>query len=149
MLRRLYSAALAAAVLVVSGGDLASTAQAGQRCPHCQKLRHSRNGSARPLAGAASRLTDGLIDATVPDYGYVHGAARNGLFYNYYVPGSDCGGVPAQLYVSPRPTPPLVGHTYITYEPLMPHEFLYRHSRIYYRNDGRLLPGNVTTVLWW
>ncbi|HEX7446868.1 MAG TPA: hypothetical protein VF306_04940, partial [Pirellulales bacterium] len=32
------------------------------------------------------------------------------LFYNYYVPGY--GAPPAQLYPSPRPTPPLVGHTY-------------------------------------
>ena len=52
------------------------------------------------------------------------------LFYNYYVPPAP-GGVGAPLYVSPRPTPPLVGHTYVTYQPLMPHEFLYRHYRVY------------------
>ena len=57
------------------------------------------------------------------------------LFYNYYVPAAPCGGVPAQLYLSPRPTPPLVGHTYITYQPLMPHEFMYRHARTYYRKN--------------
>jgi hypothetical protein len=59
------------------------------------------------------------------------------LFYNYYVaPGA--GGVPAQLYLCPRPTPPLVGHTWITYQPLMPHEFLYHHQRkyIYYHGGG-------------
>ncbi len=50
------------------------------------------------------------------------------LFSNYYtVPGVP--GTPAQLYLSPRPTPPLVGHTYITYPPFMPHEYLYRHHR--------------------
>ena len=47
----------------------------------------------------------------------------NDLFYNYYVPPTGYAGVGAQLYPSPRPTPPLVGHTYITYQPLMPHEF--------------------------
>lgn len=52
------------------------------------------------------------------------------LFYNYYV-GQQGYGVPAQLYVAPRPTPPRVGHTYITYQPLMPHEFMYRHHRTY------------------
>ena len=31
------------------------------------------------------------------------------------------------------PTPPLVGHTYNTYPPLMPHEFLYHHHRTYYK----------------
>jgi hypothetical protein len=52
------------------------------------------------------------------------------LFYNYYVPPT-AGGVGAPLYVSPRPTPPVVGHTYVTYQPLMPHEFLYPHARTY------------------
>ncbi len=61
-----------------------------------------------------------------------------GLFYNFYVPPvcppTDVG---AELYPCPRPVPPSVGHTYITYEPLMPHEFLYRHSRSYWRyNPG-------------
>ncbi|MEN6450061.1 MAG: hypothetical protein ABFC96_06195 [Thermoguttaceae bacterium] len=53
------------------------------------------------------------------------------LFCNYYVPPVGCPNVGAKLYVSPRPTPPLVGHTYITYQPLMPHEFLYTHHRVY------------------
>lgn len=57
------------------------------------------------------------------------------LFYNFYVPPGSAGAVGAQLYVAPRPTPPLVGHTYITYQPLMPHEFLYRHHRVYYRSN--------------
>lgn len=60
------------------------------------------------------------------------------LFYNYYVPPAGCGGAGAELYLSPRPTPPLVGHTYVTYQPLMPHEFLYQHHRTYrrYNCDG-------------
>ena len=70
------------------------------------------------------------------------------LFYNFYVPPGDCGGVAAQLYLRPRPTPPLVGHTYVTYQPLMPHEFLRRHHRTYWRRN----PGagwTRTTVIWW
>lgn len=68
------------------------------------------------------------------------------LFYNYYVPPGPCG-VGAQLYVCPVPTPPLVGHTYYTYQPLMPHEFLYPHSRTYWRfhSDGR---ATRTLVSW-
>lgn len=60
------------------------------------------------------------------------------LFYNYYVPPT-CGGVGAELYLSPRPVPPHVGHTYITYQPLMPHEFMYHHHRTYHRyyNGGQ------------
>lgn len=50
--------------------------------------------------------------------------------YGYYVqPGP--GVLGAQLYLCPRPTPPLVGHTYITYQPLAPHEFMYKHKRRY------------------
>jgi hypothetical protein len=70
------------------------------------------------------------------------------LFYNYYVEGVN-GGPPAQLYISPRPTPAFVGHTYITYQPLMPHEMMYQHHRVYNRYDGvHYLPVNRTTVRW-
>ena len=72
---------------------------------------------------------------------------QNGLFNNYYLPGV-CGGVPAQMYVSPLPVPAHVGHTYITNEALMPHELLYPHHRSYYRytNEGR---GMTRTNVHW
>lgn len=82
------------------------------------------------------------------------------LFYNYYVPGYN-GGPPAQLYLSPRPAPPLVGYTYVTYQPLMPHEYMYQHSRYYVsRGNGsggascspshrwNLMKTNYTKVRW-
>jgi hypothetical protein len=67
------------------------------------------------------------------------------LFYNYYVPGNGMGPG-AAMYVSPLPTPPLVGHTYITYQPLMPHEYLYHHHRTYVTNhqDGTATRTHVT-----
>jgi hypothetical protein len=55
------------------------------------------------------------------------------LFYNYYVPPVGPGSVGAEMYLCPRPTPPLVGHTYITYQPLLPQEFLWHHHRTYLR----------------
>jgi hypothetical protein len=62
------------------------------------------------------------------------------IFYNFYNGPTIYGaGQPAQLYISPRPTPPMVGHTWLTYPPLMPHEFMYHHKRKYYkyyRNGG-------------
>ena len=69
------------------------------------------------------------------------------LFYNYYAWPS-CTGLGAELYLSPRPVPPHVGHTYITYQPLYPHEFLYTHHRTYhqYYNGGQGL--NRTSVHW-
>jgi hypothetical protein len=59
------------------------------------------------------------------------------LFYNFYVPPVGYPSVGAELYPCPRPTPPLVGWTYVTYQPLMPHEFLYHHHRHYksYHSD--------------
>lgn len=62
--------------------------------------------------------------------------AQKDLFYNYYV-GPGPSGTAAQLYVSPLPVPAFVGHTYVTYQPFMPHEYLYRHQRSYYTyNQG-------------
>lgn len=81
------------------------------------------------LSGMLSLAADSTAEAAHPD-----------IFYNYYQGPTAAGpGTPAQLYVSPRPTPPFVGHTYNTYPPLAPHEFLYHHHRTYYkhyRNGG-------------
>jgi hypothetical protein len=70
------------------------------------------------------------------------------LFYNFYVPGY-CGGVPAQMYLAPRPVPPIVGQTYITYQPFMPHEMLYPHHERYYHyyDNGRGF--DRTSVRWY
>lgn len=70
------------------------------------------------------------------------------LFHDYYVPGA-CGGVPANLYPAPHRVPPVVGQTYYTYQPFMPHEQLYQHRRTYYRyyNGGRGL--TRTSVSWY
>jgi hypothetical protein len=68
------------------------------------------------------------------------------LFYNHYVPPGP-GLVGAELYLCPRPVPPLTGHTYITYPPLMPHEFLYKHYRTY-RTQHADAPATKTKVHW-
>jgi len=86
-----------------------------------------------------------------PNYGQAntqcgYPVSQQDLFYNYYVGTPGCG-IPAQLYLCPQPTPPLVGHTYYTYQPLLPHEMLYRHDRTYFRihPDGT---GVKTKVRW-
>jgi hypothetical protein len=92
------------------------------------------------------------VDATRQAQAAHHYRTGPELFYNYYVPPggapSGSGGVPAQLYLSPRPTPPLVGHTYVTYQPLMPHEFLYGHCRRYWRYDPAEGRWTRTQVIW-
>jgi hypothetical protein len=68
------------------------------------------------------------IDAPTPD-----------VFYNYWtppVPAAASPGFGAQLYVAPRPVPPRIGHTWYTYPPFLPHEFLYKHQRRYVRPAG-------------
>ena len=52
------------------------------------------------------------------------------LFYNYYTQGPN--QVNAQMYLAPRPVPAYVGHSYYTYQPLLPHEHMYSHVRNYY-----------------
>ena len=80
------------------------------------------------LAALALGSLVSLVDGSTAEAGHPD------IFYNFFVgPYSPGGGVPAQLYVAPRPTPPLVGHTWITYPPLMPHEFMYHHHRSYYK----------------
>jgi hypothetical protein len=46
---------------------------------------------------------------------------------NYYasLPGEE--GLSQAMYPCPRPTPPLVGQTYITYPPFAPQQFMYVH----------------------
>jgi hypothetical protein len=56
---------------------------------------------------------------------------KKDLFYNDYE-GPDPSGTAAAMYISPLPTPVHVGHTYTTYQPLMPHEYLYKHTRSHY-----------------
>ena len=64
----------------------------------------------------------------------------NDLFYNSYV-GPQPSGTAAQMYVAPQPVPPAMGHTYVTYQPFMPHEYMYQHHRSYWTHH----PGNGWT----
>ena len=62
------------------------------------------------------------------------------MFYNYYAQPGPYNGAAAEMYVCPRPVPAHVGHTWVTYQPLMPHEFMYKHKRSYYTlQPGRRL----------
>lgn len=56
---------------------------------------------------------------------------KGDLFANYYE-GPMPSGTATQMYVSPLPVPANVGQTYVTYQPLMPHEMMYHHYRSHY-----------------
>ena len=75
------------------------------------------------------------VSHAVPIDGGVEGPTPD-VFYNFYVPPVPPPGYPgmgAQLYVAPRPVPPRVGHTWYTYPPFMPHEFLYHHHKHFHQ----------------
>ncbi len=46
---------------------------------------------------------------------------------NYYAQPTGADGLTAAMYPCPRPTPPLVGQTLITYPPLAPQNMMYLH----------------------
>ena len=133
---------LAAALLATASFGLLGTqhaaAQESEACPHCQT---TAGGAANGGSHSGCPHHTQKVNCRPQYYGQPE------LFYNYYVPGT-CGGVPANMYLAPQPVPQLVGHTYYTYQPFMPHELLYQHHRTYYRyyNGGRGL--TRTSISW-
>lgn len=86
-------------------------------------------------------------DGSVIDGGVVGGGGlvpgdrtygQHDLFYNYYTQGN-ANRANAQMYLSPQPVPPNVGHTFYTYQPLYPEEYLYWHKNKFhnYYDNGR------------
>ena len=81
------------------------------------------------------------------------GSLPNHLFSQYLTQGG-ASQATAAAYPAPHPVPQHVGSSYYTYQPLMPHEMLYTHSRNYfnYYNDSSFYGGggslNRTTVRW-
>jgi len=93
-------------------------------------------------------------EATAVDNGWPQ--SNQDLFYNFYAHPGPCGGVGAPMYVSPIPTPPHVGHTWITYQPFMPHHYMFPHKRKYvkyhYEQDCATLRSGgktVTKIRWY
>ena len=81
------------------------------------------------------------------------GDLPNKLFSQYTTQGS-ASTATAGMYPAPHPVPSNVGASYYTYQPLMPHEMMYPHSRNYfnYYNDSSYYGGggslNITSVRW-
>lgn len=85
-----------------------------------------------PAPAVQPAIEAAAIDANMP---LAMGVRRPDVFYNFYLPpGMD--GTSASMYPAPMPVPAHVGHSHYTYQPLLPHENMYRHSRIYYTPHG-------------
>ncbi len=70
------------------------------------------------------------------------------LFDNYFTQGR-ANQAEAALYISPTGVPGWVGHTYHTYQPLYPHQFLYQHSDKYHSYYDRGFGLNRTKASYW
>ncbi|MCC9645123.1 hypothetical protein LOC71_22825 [Rhodopirellula sp. JC740] len=92
----------------------------------------STSDSGSVSGGCASGDCGGTGEVQGREYG------QPDLFFNYYTQGA-ANSANAQMYVSPVPVPPNVGHTYYTYQPFYPHEMLYWHKDRYhnYYDNGR------------
>jgi hypothetical protein len=76
-------------------------------------------------------VVSAAITGVVVDHTMAQGSGTEYLFSQYYTPpGASIAN--AEMYPAPHPVPRHVGHTYYTYQPLMPHEMMYQHSRNYY-----------------
>lgn len=124
--------AVAVAALAIFSAGVAS-AQSGEYIVSSEIVSDEVVGG---TPSADSHYVGDLSSGSVDSYGgeVVVGDMQNrrrfgqpDLFYNYYTQGQ-ANRVNAQMYVSPLPVPPNVGHTYTTYQPFMPHEMLYRHT---------------------
>jgi hypothetical protein len=98
------------------------------------------DGSGNGIGGNGRGLFGGLFGNRNDEEGVCvpRGYGRPDLFYNYYTQGN-CNQAKAQMYLSPLPVPPNVGHTFYTYQPFYPHEMLYWHKDRFhnYYDSGR------------
>ncbi len=141
--RRLLGA-MVMLVLIASGQQAQS-----QDCPQCQGQASQKVGPAGPRGAIGCWDENGQPCRTRSPHWqrpYTE-SSQPDVFYNLYTPNNF--GEAAAAYPAPLPTPNLVGHTYYTYQPFMPHEFLYHHHRTYhqYYNNGMGL--NRTSVHWY
>lgn len=80
---------------------------------------------------AGSYIPGGMGSGGMDSFGNLLGTGTQPLFDNYFTRGN-ANSAEAALYMSPVGVPGWVGHTYNTYQPLYPHQFLYQHHDRYH-----------------
>ncbi|QDV14889.1 hypothetical protein CA51_47990 [Rosistilla oblonga] len=101
-------------------------ASASGQCTNCQADGAS-GGTLRGNGHLASMVRGGQQGPYIPKQ-----YAQPDLFYNYYSNGQN--QVNAEMYLAPGPVPAFVGHTWVPYQPLMPHNYLYQHQDRYHNH---------------
>ncbi len=133
-----YSGTEYAGDSVVDSGSYAGDMSGGSECESCSGSGCSSCGSSGKVAGKLVGLL-GHRGSHVGDVGSIERSYGNtDLFYNYYTNGM-ANRANAQMYMSPLPVPPNVGHTFFTYQPFYPEEMLYWHKNKFHNNydNGR------------
>lgn len=103
---------------------------------HFHKMRLNKLSLLALAAAATWWQTAATAQANGPYDRTISYQNKGDLFYNFHE-GPEPSGTTANMYISPMPVPANVGHTYTTYQPLMPHEYLYKHTRSHYTyNQG-------------
>ena len=102
-------------------------------------------GDLAPVESGSSYVSSGSQGEVISGDNTIGGAGcrersygQPDLFYNYFTQGY-CNRANAQMYLSPQPVPPNVGHTFYTYQPFYPEEYLYWHTNRFhnYYDGGR------------
>lgn len=142
MIQRLILGGVAAAALTLCPSSVAhaqgcADGSCGQSIVEGGTIVGSQIVSDDVYTGEHSYVGD-LPAAEAVAQGARRGFGQNDLFYNYYTQGN-ANSINAQMYLSPLPIPPNVGHTFSTYQPFHPHHMLYTHKDRYhnYYDGGR------------
>lgn len=102
---------------------------------------------------AATAVVCFCVTAAPVSAQFGQGNSANHLFSQYQT-GAGPNATTAGMYPAPYDSPQLGAQSYYTYQPLMPHEMMYQHSRNYfnYYNTGGYMSGfdslNKTKVRW-
>jgi hypothetical protein len=113
---------VSAAVMMLVGAGLAASSNS----VYAQCASGSCGG-----AMAGSYVPAGMGSGGMDSFANALGKGIQPLFDNYFTRGY-ANGADAALYISPVGVPGWVGHTYNTYQPLYPHQFLYQHQDRYH-----------------
>lgn len=105
----------------------------------------------RQFSVAALVVTGLFVFTNAANAQFPRGDYQSPLFSQYVSQGAS--NPSAAIYPAPHYSPMLGGQSYYTYQPLMPHEMMYTHSRNYYNyyNTGGYYGGNAlnkTSVRW-
>ena len=135
-LKALISFAPALAAAVIACQPVSVSASGGETIVSSQVISDTVVDGGTTMVGDGTYVGDEVVVGGSMMGGRTYG--QPDLFYNYYTQGM-ANQANAQMYLSPVPVPPNVGHTFYTYQPLYPHELLYWHKDRYhnYYDNGR------------